>query len=286
MQCILDRRTLILGNVINLDKEILGILEHIIMCRPAPIRRYDQIYMKAYDMFRQAMLVSKSLSERRVVFLGDGDAMSLLFLLLMEKEYIPCARQLSVLDFDERIINNYKEQFLIHSKKEIYLSTELYNVINPVLDANKGNYEFFYINPPYGSQNDGKSCMAWIYRCMELCTEHCEGCIILPYDQNLQWTVNNLKNIESFLINNGFVIKDVVSGMHQYHLLDNPDLMSSTIIVERIKGIKSAFEDKMLSEDMVRNFYGKARKLPEYIRDNGEIYGLEDYNWKFGKQAY
>lgn len=273
--------------ILSPDKQIIEIMEQIIMCRPAPIRKYDQIYMKAYDMFNQAIFISELLANRKVVFLGDGDAMSLLFLLLMEKRQIPCAEQLSVLDFDERIINNYKRQFELYDKNLLpHLNAALYNVINPIDEKYKAAYDFFYINPPYGSKNQGRSCMAWIYRCMELCTEHCYGCIILPYDIKLNWTVKNMKAMEQFLLKNGFIIKEVSSNMHQYHLQDNPELTSSAMIVERISNVKSKFENRVLPETMLNNFYGKPRKLPEYIKDNGTIYGLEEYGWIYGQQEF
>lgn len=273
--------------IINLDKQIIEILEQIVMCRPAPIRKYDQIYMKTYDMYIQAISVAELLANRKVVFLGDGDAMSLLFLLLMEKSRIPRAEQLFVLDFDERIINNYKRQFELHDKRLLpHLSAELYNVINPIDIKYKAAYDFFYVNPPYGSQNEGRSCMAWIYRCMELCTEHCYGCIILPYNMKLDWTVKNMRNMEKFLLKSGFVIKEIRPSVHKYHLQDNPELTSSSIIVERISNVKSEFENRVLPEMMINKFYGKPRKLPEYIRDDGNIYGLEEFGWLYGKRLF
>lgn len=273
--------------LIDLDKEILEILESIIMCRPAPIRKYDQIYMKANDMFYQAMLVSDLIAEQKVVFLGDGDAMSLLFLLLMNKGKISYSKQLTVLDFDERIVNNHKKQFLANGiNKNINLSTKLYNVINPLPEEEKNKYDFFYINPPYGSKNEARSCMAWLYRCMELCNKGCKGCIILPYDNKQVWTIENLKVIENFLIENGFIIRDIISNMHKYHLLDNPNLTSSSIIVERIENIKSKYENVTLPEEIVRNFYGNERKLPEYIKDDGTLYGVEDFAWKYGEGMF
>lgn len=269
------------------NKELLGVVDLITMYRPSPIREFDQIYMKSYDMFSQAMKVADFLENQKVIFLGDGDAMSWLFLLLMEKECIPFAQELAVLDFDERIVNNYRKQFSMSKRKEqIKLRANLYNVINPVIDENKGVYDFFYINPPYGSQNDGRSCIAWIYRCMELCKEHSKGCIILPYDIKLEWTVRNIKIVERFLIEHGFVISDMVSDMHSYYLQDNPELVSAYIIVERVENVKSKYENQILPEEMIKNFYGRARKLPEYIRDDGSMYGLRVYDWKYGEKMY
>ena len=51
-------------------------------------------------------------------------------------------------------------------------------------------------------------------------------------------------------------------------------------------GLICEFENKVLSEVMINKFYGKPRKLPEYIRDNGSIYGLEEYGWSYGQREF
>lgn len=276
----MDRKT-----NMNVNQEILDIIEKVLMSRPEPIRKYDQIYMKANDMLNQAFFMRNMLSERKVVFLGDGDAMSIFFLLLMKREIIPYAAQLAVLDFDERIIRNYNNFFSCNNHN-IQLSAELYNVINPIDERKKGMYDFFYINPPYGSYNKGKSVIAWLYRCMELCTNNCDGCIILPYMKSVNWTVDNYEVVENFLLKNGFVITHILSDMHRYHLPDNPELSSSTIIVHRMREVKSAYEDNILPEEVIKNFYGSARRLPEYIKDDGTLYGMEKFDWIYGDKAY
>ena len=68
------------------------------------------------------------------------------------------------------------------------------------LNNPNGKPILFYINPPYGSKNKGLSTIAWLHRCMELCKQESSGCLVIPYDENVLWTVEAMRNIQDFLI--------------------------------------------------------------------------------------
>ena len=117
---------------------------------------------------------------------------------------------------------------------------------------------------------------------MDYCTDYCGGCIVIPYDRSLAWTCKAMNSIQLFLLKNGFVIRDMISNMHRYHLKDNPGLRSATIIVDRIDKVESKYKGVYLPKDTCIHLYGSPRKIPRYIMDTDETYGEPDYNWEYG----
>lgn len=270
-----------------MEYEIINTLDAIIYRRPLPNREFDQIYMLASNMFTQAKYIAEFIKEKNIVFLGDGDGMSILLSALSTKNIISKICSMGVYDFDERILLNIEKQIKNLHISEISYEYGLYNVIMPVAKENINKYNFFYINPPYGSKNEGLSCQIWIDRCLDFCDTQCSGCIIIPYDHKLPWSVKNMYNVQSYLLRKGFVIRDMVSYMHQYHLDDNPELQSAALIVERIFGGEAEYSNEYLAPHLVKNLYGSPKKIPKYIYAcNEDIYGRKDYSWKYGKDEF
>ena len=51
-------------------------ISDVIQNRPLPLRIFDQIYMKAGDMVLQSEFVARWADEKKLAFIGDGDAIS------------------------------------------------------------------------------------------------------------------------------------------------------------------------------------------------------------------
>ena len=273
-----------LDNALEIIKnvpEILDCIDLLLYHRPVPHREYDQIYMKARYMLQQVGDIWPSLSNKNVVFLGDGDGMSLLFALLSSK-YPMDIKSMSIMDFDERILHSLKE---IEESQNLNcsLSYYLYNIINPVDSNLRQKFDYFYINPPYGSKNNGLSCIMWLHRCMDLCSVNAEGCIIVPFDDMFPWSVKSASAIIDFLNQSGFEITSIKKNVHQYHLGDNPTLKSSVIQVKRIRFCQSAYHAHRFPLNMCLNLYGSPRAIPQYIYfDNKNPFGNSDFNWEYG----
>ena len=267
-----------LGNI----SDIIDCLDIILYSRPVPHREYDQIYMKARSLLEQVEYVREYINGKKVVFLGDGDGMSILLALLSQK-YPLGINELTVFDFDTRILNVF-ESIRTQQKLDIPMSFNLYNVINPVDSYFYEKYDFFYINPPYGSKNKGLSCILWIIRCMELTTINAEGCIIIPDDETMPWTIDCANEIYAFLERSGFQIIKSIKNIHQYHLDDNPTLLSSMIIVRRTEWRDSTFKGKKFPLQMCKNLYGSTRAIPQYIYESKlNPYGVCDFGWEYGE---
>ena len=135
----------------------LNAVSDVIVNRPPPLREFDQIYMKAADMLIQAEHVSKWLTDRDVVFIGDGDALALCVMHLAAEEHLPTGpKSVHVLDFDERMINSvlrFAERYGYSDR----ITAELYNVADPLPPAYRAKFGAFYTNPPFGGSNGGAS---------------------------------------------------------------------------------------------------------------------------------
>lgn len=275
---------MLLDNALEIIKNIPEIVDYIDLLlyhRPVPHREYDQIYMKARYMLQQVGDIWPSLSGKNVVFLGDGDGMSLLFALLSSK-YPMDIKSMSILDFDERILHSLK-QIELSQGLNCSISYYLYNIINPINCDLREKSDYFYINPPYGSKNNGLSCIMWLHRCMDLCSSDAEGCIIVPFDDLFPWTVKSVSAIIDFLNLSGFEIIRIKKNVHLYHLGDNPTLKSSMIQVKRIRYCQSDFRIQKFPLDMCLNLYGSPRPIPQYIYiDDNNPFGNSDFNWEYG----
>ncbi len=134
--------------------------------RPKPIRPVDQIYMLPGSQLNQTKLISDYLKNRTVVFVGDGDCMSLsLGLLAKEIQDIEGPAHMHVFDFDERLvkfINETAEYFGLKTRLEAHW----YNIREPIPKKYAGRSDVFYTNPPYSSNNEGWSGIIFLARCM------------------------------------------------------------------------------------------------------------------------
>jgi predicted methyltransferase len=106
----------------------LNAISDVVNNRPRPLREFDQIFMKTADMLLQTEHVSRLFEGKRVVFIGDGDAIGLCLVHLHNMELLERGpKSVHVLDFDECVvfsIRAFAERFGISER----ISAELYNV--------------------------------------------------------------------------------------------------------------------------------------------------------------
>lgn len=235
--------------------------------RPKPVRAVDQIFMLPGSQLNQVKLISPYTRNRHVAFVGDGDCMALCMGLLAKEGIIDGPEQMLILDFDERLIrfvNRTARQFGFHDRIE----TLQYNVVDPVPESFRQRYDVFYTNPPYGSKNRGQSGMAFLARGAALCSKsNSSGISILPYGQGT-WSQPAMYDIQSFMLEHGYVVGDMLRGMHSYHLDDSPTLRSATVVFDRAEAKPSPYEDQSLPESMANFFYG-SENLPIPVRIDG-----------------
>jgi N4-bis(aminopropyl)spermidine synthase len=243
-------------------------LSDVMINRPAPLRHFDQIYMKIPDMLLQAEVVSRAFEGRRVVFVGDGDAIALTLAHLAEAGILkgrPAG--ITVLDFDERVVNSVLH-FASQHGLAIPISAELYNVADPLPVHHWQKYDAFYTNPPWGASNDGVSVTSFITRGIEAVAGDAVGCIILGDHKDYPWTHTVQGKVQRFCLDRCFRMTEILPEFHRYHLDDSPELTSCSLLIARTGEYQSAYASEPLSQEERARFYGQSAPLEvRYVRD-------------------
>lgn len=250
-------------------RSAMNAISDVIVNRPVPLREFDQIYMKAGDMLAQAQHVSKWLDGRETIFIGDGDAMGLVLLRLQQTGVLSMGpKAIQLLDFDERILRaavRFAETYGLTGA----ISCRLYNVAEPLPADLIGRFDAFYTNPPFGSANDGHSVAAFVRRGIEATGAGAIGAMVLADDAQLPWTQDVLLRTQTMLTEQHFSIAEMVPEFHQYHLDDEPELRSCSLIARRF-GPAGRVVSEPLEAGALDNFYGRAAPLRgRYVRQKG-----------------
>ena len=264
----------------NLDlRQAFNAISDVVVNRPPALREFDQIYMKASDMLLQAELLGRWVNGKSLVCIGDGDAIGLTLVHLQTQGVLDRGpKQVHVLDFDQRIVNSI-DVFAKTFQLRDLISSELYNVAEPLPSNHIGKFEAFYTNPPFGASNDGKSVEAFLRRGDEALAANGTGCIVVADDPTLPWTRQVMKQVQMFLLTNGYVLTELIPSFHRYHLDDAPELTSAGLIAVRQgeEGVKRDSES-LASEDL-ENFYGKHAPLEvRYVEDLRKGGALPSYD--------
>ncbi len=261
-------------------RQSLNAISDVVNNRPHALRQFDQIYMKAADLLLQAEHVSSWFDEKRVVFMGDGDALALCLVHLRRLELLERGPQsVHVLDFDERVIASIKN-FATHFEIADYVTAELYNVADPLPQRHWQEFDGFYTNPPFGASNGGASVRAFVNRGFEAVGENGVGCVVVADHRESTWTQEVLQTVQRFILDNDFIISEIVPEFHRYHLDDTPGLTSCSVIIRRLDYTKSKYASKSLDIEALADFYGEESPLEtRYVRDltNGGKLKSNDY---------
>lgn len=243
-------------------------LSDVIMNRPPPLRLFDQIYMKLPDMLLQTELIGRWYKGKKVVFIGDGDAIALSFVHLSQKKLLPdVPEHVTVLDFDERVVNSVNH-FASQYDLTPLIHAEQYNVADPLPEKHWQQHDAFYTNPPWGASNDGTSVCAFIERGIEAMRPDALGCIVIGDHPEHRWTHDVQLVTQRLLLDHAFRVAEMLPRFHKYHLDDDPELTSCSLIAERRGGAVAPFASRPLDADRLHNFYGAENPLKiRYVLD-------------------
>jgi len=249
-------------------RECLNAISDVVNNRPKPLREFDQIYMKVADMLLQTEHVGRCLDARRVVFIGDGDAIGLCLVHLHKQKLLESGPEsVHILDFDERVvvsIRGFAERFGISQR----VTAELYNVADTLPKQHWESFGGFYTNPPFGARNGGRSIEAFVTRGIEAVGSDAVGCLVVADHEDYPWTQQVLWQTEALLLKEGFAIAELLPKFHHYHLDDAPDLTSCSMTIRRIRHSPSEYRSQPLGGEMLANFYGEEAPLRvRYVRD-------------------
>lgn len=259
------------GSQLDLRRAINAVSD-VIQNRPPPLREFDQIYMKAGDMVLQTSLVAQRFEGRRLVFMGDGDSISLCLAHLLHHKMIDVGpAEILVLDFDERIVRAV-ERFADQQRMSDRIRSRLYNCIDKLPDELIGKYNAFYTNPPWGASNDGESVKVFMERGMEACGADSVGVVVIADDPTVPWSGRVLAETQRFAIEKGFYVQEMQTNLHEYHLDDAPDLKSCNLFFRSHPDRELPAKSYSLHEQRLEHFYGKSRDLRvQYVREAARV---------------
>jgi predicted methyltransferase len=264
-------------------KAAINAVSDVIQNRPRPIREFDQIYMKTGDMVMQSEFVANWADKKQLVFIGDGDSISVCVAYLHARGIVPYGpSRIVVLDFDERIvgaINRFADRERLASLEGV-----LYNCLDPLPDLRK--FDCFYTNPPWGASNNGSSVNVFAQRGMEALAYTGDGLIVIADDEDLAWPKSVLGSVQSFAADCGFYVSRMMPRLHAYHLDDNPDLKSCNLIVSSLPDNTDHGKSKRIDDPTIlENFYGQSQSpRVRYVRERKRVdYGKaseEEYQFE------
>lgn len=263
-------------------KAAINAISDVVQNRPRPLREFDQIYMKAGDMVMQSELVASWANGRRLVFIGDGDAISVCVAYLQARGIVSYGpSMITVLDFDERVVravNRFADRERLENLQAI-----LYNCIDSLPPME--NSECFYTNPPWGASNNGESVNVFVQRGIEAVRRTGEGMIVIADDEQLDWPGEVLYQVQTFASMHGFYVSRMMPRLHSYHLDDTPDLRSCNLMIKARPGSSASTESENIRDEVrLEHFYGRdARLRVRYVRETRRIdYGhANDNEYKF-----
>ena len=263
-------------------KAAINAISDVIQNRPRPIREFDQIYMKTGDMVMQSEFVANWADGKQLIFIGDGDSISVCVAYLHARGIVPYGpSRIVVLDFDERIvgaINRFADRERLAS-----LEGQLYNCFDPLPDLRK--FDCFYTNPPWGASNNGSSVCLFVQRGIEALAGVGDGLVVIADDEDLAWPKNVLGRVQAFAAEQGFFVSRMMPRLHSYHLDDNPDLKSCNLIISSSPANIQLRESREIDPGDLENFYGLSRHPHvRYVRERKRVdYGKaseEEYRFE------
>jgi predicted methyltransferase len=264
-------------------REAVNAVSDVVQNRPRPIRDFDQIHMKTGDMVIQSEIVADWANDKRLAFIGDGDAVSVCIAYLKARGVFDFGpSKITVFDFDERTVQAVK-RFADKERLE-HLDAELYNCLDEFPDRTK--YDCFYTNPPWGASNGGESVNVFIERGVEAIHGVGEGMIVIADDDDLDWPKIVLSNVQAFSAARGFYVSRMQPKLHSYHLDDAPTLRSCNLFVSSLPSNEIiSGGSKPIDSNRLTNFYGRSqpprvryvreKKRPDYGKAPDEEYTLE-----------
>jgi len=249
-------------------RKAINAISDVVQNRPAPIREFDQIYMKVADMVIQAEYVARVFDNKDVVFVGDGDGIALSAAHLKAQDVINYGpKSITLLDFDERIVNSVR-RFGEKLRPKIEVSAYLYNVAEALPPEHFGAYDGFHTNPPWGASNDGESVIAFFERGGQATKAKSLGIVVIADDPDLPWTQEVLRDTQNRALELGYVVSELLPQLHFYHLDDAPDLRSCSCLFRRIDPDRMHKTSQPLEPARLDNFYGKNNPLRfRYVRE-------------------
>jgi len=189
--------------------------------RPVSNELIDQCPITNKDLIQRVNLIYKYLppsENRKILFIGDDDLTSAVI-------GNTSLLDLSVVDIDKNILSTIKN--CIKKKQINLINLNILDVIDgKISDSLSNKFDAFVTDPPY-TEMGYKYFLTYGLRHIKM-----EGFafVAVPYMNEEDWTDELLFKVEDFLIQNGFVIIEIIPGFAEYQ---HDDKVISTMLIAK-----------------------------------------------------
>ena len=234
----------------------MNAISDVVQNRPRPLREFDQIYMKTGDMVMQSEFVAKWAGDKRLAFIGDGDAISVCVAYLQKRGISPTGLQGSRCSIST---SGSSVRSRGSPTRRGWSTSTPSSTTASTRSRLRNRFDCFYTNPPWGASNNGESVNVFAQRGMEAIRYDGQGMIVIADDEELEWPKIVLANVQRFALEKGFFVTRMMPRLHHYHLDDAPDLRSCNLIVASVPDNgRNDPSEAITDPERLRNFYGQS----------------------------
>ena len=228
-----------LVNLVDITKAIKLVVKD----RPQSNELIDQCPIADDDLVQRVKLIYNYLhpsKEIKILFVGDDDLTSAVIGKTSQLA-------LTVIDIDKKILSTIKK----HSKKNLanLINANILDIVDGnVEDPLSGKFDTFVTDPPYTE-------MGYKYF-LNYGIKHIKmgglAFIAIPYMNMENWTDELLFKTEDFLLQNGFVIVEIIPGFAEYQHEDK--VLSSMIVAKKVTISKKIKNNLKRTKTYTTNF--------------------------------
>jgi predicted methyltransferase len=204
--------------------QTLEAFKGLVMDRPRPRTEFDQGYMRPEDVAHRALLMEElgDLEDRHIILLGDDDLLSL-YLALLDGP-----GRIVAMDLDQELLSYIQRKSREASLK---VETRAHDLARPLPEDLQHSFEVFSTEPVESLKGLKEFCR----RGLEALSDNdAAGYIGLTVHES-SWA--KWRAFESFLLEEGFAITDILSSFSLYPSADWPEEMVTSTPLAREFGL-------------------------------------------------
>ncbi|MHA1971598.1 MAG: adenosylmethionine decarboxylase [Candidatus Hodarchaeales archaeon] len=250
----------------GLNKEYLDFFKPVIKyleLRPGPDYELDQSRSTPKTVLKRALIMLRNgdVEGKRIVLLGDDDGLSIAL------AYLACAKEILVLEIDERIVN-YINSFAENSNLKKVLRADLCDVRKQLPDKLLHKYDCFETDPPYTFLGF-KVFISQAAHLLKLSTG--SGYISFgsknPFDM---W------KCQQEILQQGFMFNEFIRDFNRYQGATIIGNTSNLFVISKIPQKQMLYETKNLPEEIYTYDEKKTKDLPTIgYQIISEFYGVK-----------
>jgi len=231
--------------------------------RPEPDYELDQSRSTPETVLKRALIMLRNgdVEGKRIVLLGDDDGLSIAL------AFLDCAREIKVLEIDERIIDYINSFAQKYGHKKV-LHAELWDIRKQFPDEWLHRYDCFETDPPYTFLGF-KVFISQASRLIKL--ETGSGYVSFGSKNPL-----DMWKCQQEIIQQGFVFNEFIRDFNRYQGATILGNTSNLFVISKIPQKRMLYETKSFPENIYTYDEKKTKELPTIgYQIVGEFYGVK-----------